>query len=352
MTTINRRPVAGGSGGVETDPVFGTSEAASLAAGDAAKLAGIEAGAQVNVPEADPIVGAITGIPKADGAGNISAAVSWTDYANPSLAAYASLADNGYIGLTKTGIVGETVVVGSHVYLKAADSRWWKTDSSAAATMSNHPALVVAIAGGGVAGTTATLLLWGYHRNDTLYAAFTTNGAPVYASETPGLLTATAPTTVGAFLQVLGKISDVDKIIKYDPDKSVIEIGLEGVDISSVQTLTNKRITQRTSTLPSDDATLTSANAEYDVDIADMFLVADLQQTTDFGVPGGTPTNGQPLQLRMFSTAGQDLTWNAIFREIGVTKPATIPAGKWVYVGLKYNTTGPYWDIVAVATQA
>lgn len=49
---IQSAPVGGGGGGggvsAETDPVFLASEAALLALGDAAKLAGIEAGAEVN----------------------------------------------------------------------------------------------------------------------------------------------------------------------------------------------------------------------------------------------------------------------------------------------------------------
>lgn len=40
-----------------------------------------------SVTETDPIVGAITGLVKADGAGNISAAVADTDYLTPSTAA-------------------------------------------------------------------------------------------------------------------------------------------------------------------------------------------------------------------------------------------------------------------------
>jgi len=54
--------------------------------GDKTKLDGIEEGANVtdaenvNSVEADPIVGAVSGLVKADGAGNISAAVADTDY--------------------------------------------------------------------------------------------------------------------------------------------------------------------------------------------------------------------------------------------------------------------------------
>lgn len=91
----------GGEGGGDVSSVNGQTGAVVLDADDiddtlttnkfttaaeASKLSGIETGADVtdadnvNPVEADPIVGAVNGIVKADGAGNISAAVADTDY--------------------------------------------------------------------------------------------------------------------------------------------------------------------------------------------------------------------------------------------------------------------------------
>jgi hypothetical protein len=81
----------------ETDPVFSASEAASITSTDTTNWDtaygwgdhSVE-GYLTSYTETDPVVGAITGIVKADGAGNISAAVAGTDYAT---AAQGALAD-------------------------------------------------------------------------------------------------------------------------------------------------------------------------------------------------------------------------------------------------------------------
>lgn len=143
---------------------------------------------------------------------------------------YAGLANLGYVGFTITGVAGETLAPGDPVYLKAADSRWWKTDASAAATMSNHPALAVSTAASG--GDAVTLLILGYFRKDAL--SFSTNGAPIYISETAGELVLVAPSDAGDQVQVAGEVTDVDNIIKWDPDKSIVEVGTGAVTLITV----------------------------------------------------------------------------------------------------------------------
>lgn len=128
---------------------------------------------------------------------------------------------------------------------------------------------------------------------------------------------------------------------------------LSGVT-SAIQTqLTAKRaIVPRVSTLPSNDATLTSGNAEYNVDIADEFLVLALAQATDFGVPGGTPVQGQKIIFRIKdSGTARVLTWNAVWVPIGVILPATTVISKLLYVSAIYNATVPQWDVLAVSQE-
>ena len=55
-------------------------EITALSAAQIRTLLNVEDGAQANIAESDPVVGAITGIVKANGAGAISAAVAGTDY--------------------------------------------------------------------------------------------------------------------------------------------------------------------------------------------------------------------------------------------------------------------------------
>jgi hypothetical protein len=123
------------------------------------------------------------------------------------------------------------------------------------------------------------------------------------------------------------------------------------IGTTDTQTLTNKRVNPRVVTLPNDDATLDSGNAEYNVDNADEFIILDLAQTTDFGVPGGTPITGQKLTIRIYNTTGRTLTWNAIFRPIGVILPLSTTSLKLTYIGMIYNSVTPKWDVVSVSQE-
>jgi len=49
---------------------------------------------------------------------------------------------------------------------------------------------------------------------------------------------------------------------------------------------------------------------------------------------------------------GYKITWNSIFRAVGVTLPAGTVATKTIYVGCIYNAADAKWDVVAVSTQA
>lgn len=49
---------------------------------------------------------------------------------------------------------------------------------------------------------------------------------------------------------------------------------------------------------------------------------------------------------------GYKITWNSIFRAVGVTLPVGTTASKTIYVGCIYNSADTKWDVVAVSTQA
>lgn len=68
-------------------------------------------GSSVPSFEDDPIVGAISGIIKADGSGHISTAVNGTDYIDPSGVTFANLNANGDVG---TGAL--QVAAGNHLH--------------------------------------------------------------------------------------------------------------------------------------------------------------------------------------------------------------------------------------------
>lgn len=119
------------------------------------------------------------------------------------------------------------------------------------------------------------------------------------------------------------------------------------VGTTDTQTLTNKRITKRVSTV-TDAATITPTG-----DSSDLYTVTALGQAATIAAPSGTPTNGQTLVLRFLDNGtARALTWNSIYAAIGVTLPTTTVLSKYLYVGCIYNSTSSKWDVLAVLQQA
>ena len=46
------------------------------------------------------------------------------------------------------------------------------------------------------------------------------------------------------------------------------------------------------------------------------------------------------------------LSWNAIYRAVGITLPTTTVISKTLYVGFIYNSTDTKWDAVATNQEA
>jgi len=126
-----------------------------------------------------------------------------------------------------------------------------------------------------------------------------------------------------------------------------IKAGIKTYYDSVTATLTNKRITRRVTT------TASSSSPTPNVSTTDVYVLTALAAAATFGVPTGTPTHGERLIIRIKDNGtARALTWNAIYREIGVTLPTTTVISKTIYVGLIYNTTDTKWDVIAVAEEA
>lgn len=114
----------------------------------------------------------------------------------------------------------------------------------------------------------------------------------------------------------------------------------------TVETLTNKRITKRVTSIAS------SATPTPNADTTDQYQVTALAAGATFGAPTGTPTNGQGLVIRIKDNGtARSLAFNAIYREIGVSLPTTTVINKTIYLGCIYNTADSKWDVVAVAEE-
>lgn len=115
------------------------------------------------------------------------------------------------------------------------------------------------------------------------------------------------------------------------------------VGTSDTQTLTNKRVNPRIG------STASSATPTPDADAHDMYEVTALAATAAFAAPSGTPVDGQSLMIRIKDNgSARTLSWNSIYRAIGVILPTTTVISKTLYVGCVYNSADSKWDVLGV----
>ena len=182
--------------------------------------------------EVDSVVGAVTGIVKADGGGNISAATADTDYlvnvsgdSTPDLGGKLTVgendifydealsADGTYSGDTFAGVMGDTLAFGDLVYLASADGRWEKTDNGAENTSAD--VMLAIVITGGNDGDTGLLMSRGFIREDDWN--FTTAGKALYVDATAGAMSQTATTTSTEIVRIVGFAHDNADTIYFNP---------------------------------------------------------------------------------------------------------------------------------------
>lgn len=123
-------------------------------------------------------------------------------------------------------------------------------------------------------------------------------------------------------------------------------LALPLVTTSGTQTLSAKRIDPRVTSATS----ASSLTPSYST--ADIYVYTALAANLTINAPSGT-TNGGRIRYR-FKDDGvsRTLSWNAIFRAIGVTLPAATTAGKWMYIDTTYNSADTRWDVTDVKIEA
>jgi len=95
------------------------------------------------------------------------------------------------------------------------------------------------------------------------------------------------------------------------------------------------------------------ATLNPNVDIYEQSNVTALANSLTIQAPQGTPYDSQKLIYRIKDNGtARSLSWDAIFRAIGVTLPTTTTANKTIYVGCIYNSADSKWDVIAVAEEA
>jgi len=121
-------------------------------------------------------------------------------------------------------------------------------------------------------------------------------------------------------------------------------IAVEGVvipSISSTNTLTNKRITKRSSTAAS-TATLTPAKADFDV----YTLTAQAAALT-IANPTGTPVIGDTIAIYVTdNTTARGITFGTYFKGFGAALPTTTTISKTLLITAQYYGTN-LWSVLS-----
>lgn len=128
-------------------------------------------------------------------------------------------------------------------------------------------------------------------------------------------------------------------------------VTVEGVvvdTISATNTLTNKRVVPRITTITS-SATPTINTDNCDAVTITALAAAITSMTTNLS---GTPNNFDPLVIRLKDDGtGRAITWGTSFEDAGGTLPTTTTASKILTVGFLYNSVAAKWDCVSSAVQ-
>ena len=121
----------------------------------------------------------------------------------------------------------------------------------------------------------------------------------------------------------------------------------------SAASFVKKSIKRKAIVDPINISTASTATLTIDTDVNDFAVITAQSEALTIGAPSGTPVEGQKLIIRIKDDgSARAITFNAIFRAIGITLPTTTVASKITYLGLVYNSTDTKWDVIATKTEA
>ena len=93
-----------------------------------------------------------------------------------------------------------------------------------------------------------------------------------------------------------------------------------------------------------------TATLLVDSTTTDVYEVTAQAEALTIGVPVGL---GKKIIIRIKDNGtARAITYNGIFREIGVTLPTTTTSNKTIYLGFMYNAEATKWDAIAVNEEA
>lgn len=124
-------------------------------------------------------------------------------------------------------------------------------------------------------------------------------------------------------------------------DVSVDGTKLDGIDTGAEATLVVITIADGATPTPAISARRTH------------YTITALAQNPTFGVPSGSPADGDTLLIRIKDDGtGRTLAWNAIYRSVTGTLSTSTTTSKTSYIGLVYNAADTKWDCLAAGEEA
>ena len=132
-------------------------------------------------------------------------------------------------------------------------------------------------------------------------------------------------------------------------EKTTVSNQDEFIIEDSSSSFVKKSIKRKTLINPINNNTETATTLTPNIDEYQQESVNDLATALTIGAPTGTVASGMKLIIRIADNGtAQALTFNAIFRAIGVTLPTTTTANKILYIGCIYSEQGSKWDVIAI----
>lgn len=179
---------------------------------------------------------------------------------------------------------------------------------------------------------------------------------------------AESPTTTADDVVKVGIVAGTPAASPVAPDDSAIQTGVGGsnpylhlanVTVAHNETAINdadiedvrqsfrvvggsRRVTEITS----------SGSPVPNADTTDLFKITALAANASFGIPTGTPADGQALIIKIKDNGtARTLSWDSIYRAIGITLPTTTVISKLLYIAMVYNDDDTKWDVISVMQQ-
>ena len=115
------------------------------------------------------------------------------------------------------------------------------------------------------------------------------------------------------------------------------------IGTTDTQTLTNKRITQRVSSLS--NITSVSVNS----DSFDMVVDTGITGAITLNNPTGTPTEGQRLWYALTGTASRAISYDTAFEDSTIVRPTTTSGTNRLDIGFVWNGATSKWRCMAYA---